>query len=270
MVPVHRKLCLPHRHRRRPWRAKISWMVLEITHRNYPMLYCASRTLAIIYRLCLAPRGTCVGIVFEFAMSYVFFVDTVITSQDIIIGCDNAGIEIDNITSVQHCASNNLWVVTFDSKAVKDAALNEHSINILAAPFFWEIVKIYELPDELPDSVVIGRLAHYSRVIFLHDHVADTILNGVCTARMFIERPIPAQAFIAGQFACFWYPSQPKTCRKCGAEDHLAAACKLQRCFNCERPGHRAEQCDMAALCCVCLSDSHETSSCPFVYMAAT
>lgn len=109
--------------------------------RNYPMLYCASRTLAIIYRFCLAPRGTCVGIVFEFAMSYVFSLDMVITSQDIIIGCDNAGIDIDNITSVQHCASNNLWVVTFDSKAVKDAALNKHSINIPAAPFSWEIVK---------------------------------------------------------------------------------------------------------------------------------
>ena len=59
-----------------------------------------------------------------------FSVDTVITSQDIIVGLDNAGIDIDDVTSIQRRASNNSWVVTFGSKAVKDACLNEHSITI--------------------------------------------------------------------------------------------------------------------------------------------
>ena len=119
-------------------------------------------------------------------------------------------------------------------------------------------------------TVVIGRLAHYSRVIsFQRDHVADTVFNSVRIARMFIERPIPAQTFIAGEFIRFWYPSQLKTCRKCGSEDHLAAACKSQRCFNCERPGQCTEQCDMPALCRVCLADSHETSTCRFIYYSS-
>jgi len=85
---------------------------------------------------------------------------------------------------------------------------------LLAAQFFWgtvkivSIVKIYELPEELPDSVTIGRLAHYGRVIsFRRDRVADTILNGVRTARMLIDWPIPAQTFSAGEFVCFWYRS---------------------------------------------------------------
>ena len=86
---------------------------------------------------------------------------------------------------------------------------------------------------------------------------------------MFIERPIPAQIFIAGEFVRFWYPSQPKTCHKCGSEDHLAATSKSQRCFNCERPGHRAEQFHMPALCSVCLGDSHETSNSPFIYYSS-
>ena len=51
-------------------------------------------------------------------------------SQDIIIGFHKAGIDIDDITSIQRRASNNSWVVTFGSKAVNDAALNEHSISI--------------------------------------------------------------------------------------------------------------------------------------------
>ena len=210
-------------------------------------------------------------------LSVCFSVDTVITSQDIIVGLDEAGIDIEDITSVQRRASNNSWVVTFGSKAVKDAALNEQSIKIAGLSVLLgdcenkvTIVKIYELPNELPDSVVIGRLSHYGRVIsFRRDHVADAIFNGVRTARMSIERPIPAQAFIAGEFCRFWYPSQPKTCRKCGAEDHLAAACRSQRCFNCEQPGHRAEQCGQPALCRVCLSDGHETTSCPFIYYSS-
>lgn len=91
-----------------------------------------------------------------------FSVDTVVTCQDIIVGFDKAGVDIDSITSIQCRASNNSWDVTFDSKAVKDAALNEHYINIAGR---WgtenkvSIVKIYKLCDELPDSVVIGRLA---------------------------------------------------------------------------------------------------------------
>lgn len=99
--------------------------------------------------------------------------------------------------------------------------------------------------------------------------MADAIFNGVHTARMSIERPIPAQAFIAGEFCPFWYPSQPKTCRKCGAEDHLSAARRAQRCFNCEPPGHHAKQCDLPALWRVCLSDGHKTTSCPLIFYSS-
>ena len=210
-------------------------------------------------------------------LSVCFSVDTTITSHDIIVGFDEAGIDVDDITSIQRRASNNLWVVTFGHKAVKDAALNEQSITFAGCTVLFgncehkvSIVKIYELPSELPDSVVIGRLSYYGRVIsFRHDRVADTIFNGVRTARMSIQRPIPAQTFIAGEFCRFLYPNQPKTCRKCGEDDHLAATCRSQRCFNCEQPGHRAEQCDQPALCRVCLSDGHETASCPFIFYSA-
>ena len=209
--------------------------------------------------------------------SICFSVDAVVSSHDIIVGLDNASIDVDDITSIQRRASNNSWVVTFASRAVKDAALNEHQITIAGCSVLVgdcenrvSIVKVYELPGEIPDSVVIGRLAHYGRVIsFRRDRVADAIFNGVRTARMLIERPIPAQTFIAGEFVRFWYPNQPKTCRKCGSDDHLAANCKSQRCFNCERPGHRAEQCDMPALCRVCLADGHETTNCPYIYYSS-
>ena len=102
-------------------------------------------------------------------VSVCFSVDTV-TSQDIIIGFDKAGIDIDNIVSIQRKASNNTWIVSFNSTAAKDAALNEPSVKITGCVVFLggcenrvSVVKLYELPAELPDSVVIGRLSYYGR-----------------------------------------------------------------------------------------------------------
>jgi len=57
--------------------------------------------------------------------SVVFSVDTVVTSQDIVVGFDRSVIDIDSIVSIQRKASNNTLVVTFDSLVPKDAALNE-------------------------------------------------------------------------------------------------------------------------------------------------
>lgn len=57
--------------------------------------------------------------------SVVFLEDTIVTSKDIVVGFDRSGIDIDSIVSIQRKASNNTWVVTFDSPLLKDAALNE-------------------------------------------------------------------------------------------------------------------------------------------------
>lgn len=52
--------------------------------------------------------------------SVYFAVDTIITSQVILKAFDNAGIDIDDITSIQRKALNKTWIVTFDSTCEGD------------------------------------------------------------------------------------------------------------------------------------------------------
>ena len=56
-------------------------------------------------------------------LSVFFSVDTVVTSQTILEAFDDAGIDIDGITSIQRRASNRKWVVSFDSPMAKKTAL---------------------------------------------------------------------------------------------------------------------------------------------------
>ena len=103
---------------------------------------------------------------------------------------DKAEIDIDNIVSIQRKASNNTWIVSFSSKVARDAALNKPNVKIAVCMVFLgdcenhvSIVKVYELPVELPDSVVMGRLSYYGKVYsFRRDRLAEGIFNGVRTA----------------------------------------------------------------------------------------
>lgn len=54
------------------------------------------------------------------------------------------------------------------------------------------LVKVYEVPNELPDTAVISCLSYYGRVLSFHrDKVFQVIDNGVRTARMRVDRPSP-------------------------------------------------------------------------------
>lgn len=210
-------------------------------------------------------------------LSVYFSVDSVVTSLQILEAFDAAGIDIDDITSIQWRASNRTWIVSFDSQLAKETALEVASIGIGGATVFLGdcenrlvLVKIYEAPNELPDTALIGRLSHYGRVLsFRRDKIAQFIDNGVRTARMTLYRHIPNVINLAGEFIRIWYPSQPKTCRNCGSPDHLVKDCNTTRCFNCEKSGHRLEQCTEGRKCTVCLADDHQLSECPFIVHSA-
>ena len=106
------------------------------------------------------------------SLSVYFSVDTVVTSQAVLEAFDNAGIDVDFITSIQWRASNRTWVVAFENQLAKETALEVASLEIAGTTVFLGdcenrlvLVKIYEAPAELPDTVVIGRLSFYGRVM---------------------------------------------------------------------------------------------------------
>lgn len=122
----------------------------------------------------------------------------------------------------------------------------------------------------MPDTVVIGRLSHYGRVLsFRRDFGAAThVHNGVHTVRMRLSSAIPSSVRITGKVIFLSYPGQPRTCRRCGEEGHVAQGCK-KLCFNCEAPGHVSSECNLEPLCGVCLKSDHHESDCPYVILSA-
>lgn len=119
--------------------------------------------------------------------SIYFSVDTIITSQDILVAFEKAGIDVSEITCIQRKASNKSWIVTFDSPVTKEAALEVTSVEIDGNMVLLDdcehrlvLLKIYEAPAELPDRALIGRLSNYGRVLsFRCDKIANNIDNGV-------------------------------------------------------------------------------------------
>ena len=206
-----------------------------------------------------------------------FTLDTHVPINDIVMALDARGIDHDDIFSIQRRLGTSAYVVSVRSADAKAHILSAWDINVGGHHAFIadcdhkiSIVMVYNAPNEMPDSVIIGRLSLYGSVLsFRRDLATDYILNGVRTARMEINRDIPSTVRITGEFIKFWYPGQPKSCRRCGDLDHLIKDCRNVRCFNCEQSGHRVEECEEAPMCSICRSIDHLVCDCPYLLYGA-
>ena len=211
-------------------------------------------------------------------LSVTFTIEEQVTSEDILDGFESAGFDVTKVASIQRRISNRSWVVSFTEQEEKDRVLSKGRVKINSTMVFMgdadtrtEIVKIFETLDEMPDTVVIGRLSCFGRILSFRRDVAKatSVLNGVRTARMRIARDIPCAIHVAGEKLSIKYSSQPRSCRHYGGFGHFQGDCKELRCYNCDRSGHHAMDSEGSVLCGVCLKSTHPLSECPFVQFSA-
>ena len=210
-------------------------------------------------------------------LSVTFTIDEEITGEDILNGFEDAGFDVTKIVSIQHKISNRS-LNRFSEQAEKDRVIAKGHCTIKGTVVFLgdadthtEIVKIFEAPDEMPDTVVIGHLSWFGRVLSFRRDVAPAmgVRNGVRTARMRVSRDIPCSVLVAGEALSIKDASQPRLCRRCGGAGHFANDWKLPRCYNCDLSGHRAMECEESVLSGVCFRSTHPLSECPFVLFSA-
>lgn len=152
--------------------------------------------------------------------SVTFATDIEVSSTDILEALLKTDVDWETIAAIQFCGSNCTWVVLFTDQNAKNYRLEKGRILIKDtvvllgnAKFKTVIVKIYEAPMEMPDTAIIGRLAHYGKVLsFRRDRGVSTgILNGIQMARMRLLQTILSNVRIAGESIGVSYPGQPKT-----------------------------------------------------------
>uniref|UniRef100_W5NLC4 CCHC-type domain-containing protein n=1 Tax=Lepisosteus oculatus TaxID=7918 RepID=W5NLC4_LEPOC len=73
----------------------------------------------------------------------------------------------------------------------------------------------------------------------------------------------PSPFSIGASQGYLYYYGQPKICRKCGKEDHIAEDCENLRCRRCGVDGHMAKDCKENISCNLCGDPMHVYSQCP-------
>lgn len=151
-------------------------------------------------------------------LSVTFSVDSIVSSEDVVEAFCNAGTDFEHIVSAQYRGSNHSCCVSFCNKLVKEHILEKGiirfgdvSVFISDLDFKTVIVKIYEAPPENADTVVIGRLSHYGRILSFRPNygAATWVLNSIRRAHMQLMAANPLSVRIAGELIFVSYPNQP-------------------------------------------------------------
>lgn len=89
------------------------------------------------------------------------------------------------------------------------------------------------------------------------------VFNGVRHVRMLSDHAIPCYLLFGRFQVRVKYEGQPKTCRRCGSDEHVNKECRNLICFNCDQIGHESRDCPEDMLCCICKESSHMAIDCP-------
>ena len=106
------------------------------------------------------------------SFSVYFSLGTSVPTNANIEAFDAAGVDYEDILSIQRRLSSNTWVVAFRTAITKEQVLSAwnfviagHRVFIADCDRKISLVKVYNAPYEMPDSVIIGRLSVYGSVL---------------------------------------------------------------------------------------------------------
>ena len=185
----------------------------------------------------------------------------------------STGVERKFVKCIQRFRSG-VVEITFARKADCDLFLSKAAIPSPRRPSFFGLsartpftfVTVRDAPWKLNDKLITDRLEQYGTVLscrraFNQSLLPEKIHDGRRVIRMSLRRDIPS--FIGPFLVRVFYPGQPKVCWKCASPDHIGRECPSQYCFNCDRCGHLAHDCDELIKCSLCKSEDHLAIDCP-------
>lgn len=113
----------------------------------------------------------------------------------------------------------------------------------LAHPVAGELtfLTIYDAPYEMPYSATEERFKSYCTVYSRHRGKLQgypDVTNGLGHNQVQLKASIPCYLRFGKFQLRFYHDGQTKTCRRCGAADHIAHDCVNEAHFNCDKIGH--------------------------------
>lgn len=194
------------------------------------------------------------------------------TSKEIFDGFIRDGIPANAVRCLQRVPNNGI-VVTFSSEEYRNKFLSRSVFIVRRKPLMVRhpsrrvtFVNVYDAPHELPDSAIEVRLAKFGTILSVRRGKCQEfpdVFNGVRHVRMLLDHAIPCYLRFGRFQVRVKYEGQPKTCRRCGSDDHLNKDCRNLICFNCDQIGHESRDCPEDMLCCICKESSHMAIDCP-------
>lgn len=196
--------------------------------------------------------------------------------RDVLNTLKASGFSESDISGVQF-RTRDLIAITFINSDLKDRFVAKNTLNVKGSVSFIQdeqqkvsFLNIYGASAELPDGAILVSLSRFGTIIGMRrgKYANTNIENGIRHVRMKLDKDIPSYIRLASEVIRVTYLGQPPTCRKCDSPDHMAAACRDQKCFNCGSVEHLARNCPEEKRCAFCHSLEHKFKECDFAYMS--
>ncbi|KAJ1080048.1 hypothetical protein NDU88_000270 [Pleurodeles waltl] len=154
------------------------------------------------------------------------------------------------------------------------APLKVFSINALTQPQKrWVNVSMFNEYVQSADIITwLNKFCIVSHGERVRD--ADGVKTGYFKALVSLKRDrateelrhIASAIRLGGATGTVFYVGQPRRCRKCNLEGHLAKDCTAPFCTKCRNTGHEVLDCVAKKTCNLCGSTEHEFKNCPSSY----